>query len=34
MCLGNVSKDFTTNNMKKTGLNSSVKVIFCRLKCY
>ena len=22
LCLGNVSKDFTINNMKKTGLNS------------
>ena len=24
MCLGNISKDFTTNNMKKTGLNGYV----------
>ena len=21
LCLGNISKDFTANNMKKTGLN-------------
>ena len=25
LCLGNVSKDFTINNMKKTGLKRSVK---------
>ena len=24
LCLGNISKDFTTNNMKKTGLNGYV----------
>ena len=24
MCLGNISKDFITNNMKKTGLNGYV----------
>ena len=27
MCLGNVSKDFTINNMKKTGLKGAVKFI-------
>ena len=26
LCLGNVSKDFTINNMKKTGLNRVVKL--------
>ena len=26
LCLGNISKDFTVNNMKKTGLKGSVKV--------
>ena len=25
LCLGNVSKDFKTDNMKKTGLKESVK---------
>ena len=25
LCLGNVSKDFTINNMKKTGLKGVVK---------
>ena len=25
LCLGNISKDFTINNMKKTGLKGSVK---------
>ena len=25
MCLGNISKDFTINNMKKTGLKGIVK---------
>ena len=24
MCLGNISKDFTAINMKKTGLNGSI----------
>ena len=24
MCLGNISKDFTANNMEKTGLNGYV----------
>ena len=24
MCLGNISKDFTASNMKKTGLNGYV----------
>ena len=24
MCLGNVSKDFKTNNMKKTGLKENI----------
>ena len=27
LCLGNVSNDFTINNMKKTGLNGSVNFI-------
>ena len=25
-CLGNISKDFTINNMKKTGLKGVVKI--------
>ena len=25
MCLGNISKDFTINNMKKTGLKGRLK---------
>ena len=25
LCLGNISKDFTINNMKKAGLKGSVK---------
>ena len=25
LCLGNISKDFTINKMKKTGLKGSVK---------
>ena len=29
MCLGNVSKDFTIDNMKKTGLKGRVK--FCSI---
>ena len=28
-CLGNVLKDFTINNMKKTGLKLSCKILFC-----
>ena len=28
MCLGNVSKDFTTNNMKKTGLKENIIFFF------
>ena len=27
--LGNISKDFTINNMKKTGLKGVVKFFFC-----
>ena len=27
LCLGNISKDFTINNMKKTGLEGIVKLI-------
>ena len=26
LCLGNISKDFTINNIKKTGLKESVEV--------
>ena len=26
LCLGNISKDFTVSNMKKTGLKGSVQV--------
>ena len=26
LCLGNISKDFTINNMKKTGLKGIVKL--------
>ena len=29
LCLGNISKDFTINNMKKIGLKGSVKGFFC-----
>ena len=29
LCLGNISKDFTINNMKKTGLKGSVKLFCC-----
>ena len=29
LCLGNISKDFTINNMKKTGLKGVVKFFFC-----
>ena len=28
LCLGNILKDFTNNNMKKTGLKGVVKVFF------
>ena len=28
MCLGNISKDSTTNNIKKTGLNVFVKIFY------
>ena len=28
LCLGNISKGFTINNMKKTGLKGSVKIFF------
>ena len=28
LCLGNVSKDFTINNMKKTGLKGVVEFFF------
>ena len=27
LCLGNISKDFTINNMKKTGLKGSVQFL-------
>ena len=27
-CLGNISKDFTINNMNKTGLNKGVNFFF------
>ena len=29
LCLGNISKDFTNGNMKKTGLKGSVQLFFC-----
>ena len=29
LCLGNISKDFTINNMKKTGLKGLVIFFFC-----
>ena len=29
VCLGNVSKDFTNNNMKKSELKRSCKMFFC-----
>ena len=29
LCLGNISKDFTINNMKKTALKEVIKVFFC-----
>ena len=29
LCLGNVSKDFTINNMKKNRINWSSKFFFC-----
>ena len=28
LCLGNISKDFTINDMKKAGLKGSVKAVF------
>ena len=28
LCLGNISKDFTNGNMKKTGLKGSVQLFF------
>ena len=28
LCLGNISKDFTLNNMKKSRLKGSVKVFY------
>ena len=28
-CLGNISKDFTFDNMKKTGLKRKCKFFFC-----
>ena len=31
LCLGNISKDFTINNMKKAGLERSVKLILILL---
>ena len=34
LCLGNVSKHFTANNMKKTGLKGSVNVFFCWFLSY
>ena len=27
LCLGNISKDFTANNMKKTGLNRYSSIV-------
>ena len=29
LCLGNISRKFTINNMKKTGLGEVVKFFFC-----
>ena len=29
LCLGNISKDFIINNMKKPGLKGIVKIFFC-----
>ena len=29
LCLGNISKDFIINNMKKIGLKGVVKFFFC-----
>ena len=29
LCLGNISKDFTNGNMKKTGLKGRVQLFFC-----
>ena len=31
LCLGNISKDFTINNMKKNRLKRNCKSFFCRL---
>ena len=29
LCLGNASKDSTTNNIKKTRIKRSCKIVFC-----
>ena len=29
LCFGNISRKFTINNMKKTGLGEVVKIFFC-----
>ena len=29
LCLGNISKDFTNNNVKKNGIRKSCKTFFC-----
>ena len=29
LCLGNISEDFTIDNMKKTGLKGVVNFFFC-----
>ena len=31
LCLGNISKDFTIENMKKKGLKGNEKFFFCWL---
>ena len=31
LCLASISKDFTIDNLKKTGLKGSVKFFFCSL---
>ena len=30
LCLGNISKDFTINNMKKNRIKKKYKIFFCR----
>ena len=29
LCLGNISKDFAINNLKKNGIRRSCKILFC-----